>query len=50
MKEGSCWLQPPKLRHTVMGFSDDLELLEIIIPAKYDTVMVNEPPGGHPKP
>jgi hypothetical protein len=32
-----------------MGFSDDLELLEIIIPAKYDTVMVNEPPGGHPK-
>ena len=49
MKEGSCWLQPPRPKHTVMGFSDDLELLEVIIPAKYDTVMLNEPPGGHPK-
>ncbi len=48
MKKGSCWLQPPRIKHTVMDFSNDLELLEIIIPANYDTVMVNEPPGGHP--
>lgn len=48
MQEGSCWLQPPKIKHTVMGFSDDLELLELIIPANYDTVTLNEPPGGHP--
>ena len=49
MKEGSCWLQPPKIKHTVLDFSDDLEILEVIIPANYDTVNLNEPPGGHVK-
>jgi hypothetical protein len=48
MKEGSCWLQPPKIKHTVLGFSDDLEILEVIIPASYDTVNLNEPPVGIP--
>lgn len=37
MREGSCWIQPPGVKHTVLGFSDDYEILEIIIPAKYDT-------------
>ena len=50
MKEGSCWIQPPRIKHTVLGFSDDLEILEIIIPANYDTITVNEPPGGHANP
>ena len=38
MREGSCWLQPPKIKHTVLGYSDDCELLEIILPADFDTV------------
>ncbi len=38
MKEGSCWLQPPGIRHSVLGWSDDCELLEIILPAVHDTV------------
>jgi hypothetical protein len=38
MVEGSCWLQPPKIKHTVLDYSDDCELLEIILPAEFDTV------------
>ena len=35
---GSCWIQPPKIKHTVRGYSDDCELLEIILPADFKTV------------
>ncbi len=38
MKAGSCWIQPPGIRHTVVGWSDDCELLEIILPAEHETV------------
>jgi Cupin domain len=38
MREGSCWLQPPKIRHAVLDYSDDCELLEIILPADFETV------------
>jgi len=38
MNEGSCWIQPPGIRHTVLGWSDDCELLEIILPAEHETV------------
>ena len=37
-KAGSCWIQPPKIKHTVMGYSDDCELLEIVLPAEFETV------------
>jgi quercetin dioxygenase-like cupin family protein len=37
-KAGSCWIQPPKIKHTVKGYSDDCELLEIILPADFETV------------
>lgn len=37
MREGSSWLQPPNIKHTVLGYSDDCELLEIIMPADFDT-------------
>jgi len=40
MREGTCWLQPPNIRHTVLDYSDDCEMLEIIVPAKFDTVEV----------
>ena len=38
LEAGSCWLQPPGIRHTVVGWSDDCELLEIIAPAQTETV------------
>jgi mannose-6-phosphate isomerase-like protein (cupin superfamily) len=38
MKEGSCWTQPPRLRHLIMDYSDDVELLEVILPAEFKTV------------
>lgn len=39
MREGSCWIQPPNIRHTVVGWSDDCELLEIILPAEHETIV-----------
>ena len=38
MREGTAWLQPPRIKHTVLDYSDDCELLEIILPAEFDTV------------
>ncbi len=38
MKEGSCWTQPPRIKHLIRGYSDDCELLEVILPAEFKTV------------
>jgi uncharacterized RmlC-like cupin family protein len=38
MRAGAAWLQPPRIKHTVLDYSDDCELLEIILPAEFDTV------------
>ena len=38
MHAGSAWLQPPKIKHTVLDYSDDCEVLEIILPADFETV------------
>ena len=35
---GSCWIQPPRIKHAVLGYSDDCELLEIVLPADFETV------------
>jgi mannose-6-phosphate isomerase-like protein (cupin superfamily) len=32
---GDSWLQPPRTRHNVVCFSEDLELLEVIGPADF---------------
>lgn len=40
--EGDCWIQPPKIKHNVMYYSEDYELLELTIPAEYETVTVEE--------
>ena len=37
-RAGSSWTQPPGIRHTVRGWSDDCELLEIIMPAEHETL------------
>lgn len=41
MSAGSCWLQPPGIKHTVLDYSADVELLEIIVPADFKTVDVD---------
>ncbi len=38
MKEGGCWTQPPKVRHMILDYSDDVELLEVILPGEFKTV------------
>ena len=38
MKEGSAWTQPPRIKHLIMDYSDDVELLEVILPAEFRTV------------
>ena len=35
---GGCWIQPPRIKHAVRGYSDDCELLEIVLPAGFGTV------------
>ena len=40
-RAGSCWIQPPKIKHTVRGYSDDCELLEIVMPADFGTVTLD---------
>ena len=38
MTAGSCWIQPPGIRHQVIDYSDGCEMIEIILPAKFATV------------
>lgn len=40
IEAGDCWVQPPGVRHDVLYYSDDYELLEITMPAEYETVQV----------
>jgi hypothetical protein len=38
MQAGSSWIQPPRIKHVVLDYSDDCEVLEIILPADFETV------------
>ena len=38
MKEDSAWTQPPRIKHLILDYSDDVELLEVILPAEFKTV------------
>jgi quercetin dioxygenase-like cupin family protein len=38
MRAGDCWLQPPGIKHKALDYSDDCELLEIVMPANFKTV------------
>ena len=42
MEPGTCVHQPPGIRHTELGHSDDLELLEIVMPGQFET-LADEP-------
>ncbi len=39
-EEGDAWIQPPGIRHNVLSYSDDYEVLEITLPAGFETVQV----------
>ena len=39
MKAGSCFYQPPKIRHREIRHSRDLELLEVVSPASFKTYL-----------
>jgi mannose-6-phosphate isomerase-like protein (cupin superfamily) len=38
MRAGSCWIQPPRIEHVVLDYSDDCEVLEIVLPADFKTI------------
>ncbi len=40
MRQGSSWTQPPKIKHVINDYSDDCELLEIILPAEFETTEI----------
>lgn len=37
MNAGTCWTQPPSIKHAVLDYSGDFEALEIILPADFAT-------------
>lgn len=43
LREGSCVLQPPGIRHREVRHSDDLELVEITSPAEFATAGADAP-------
>jgi hypothetical protein len=45
MRQGSCWLQPPRIKHAVLDYSDDCEVLEVILPADFETVELAKSAG-----
>jgi quercetin dioxygenase-like cupin family protein len=38
MREGSCWIQPPRVKHKVLDYSDDCQVLDIVLPADFKTL------------
>jgi quercetin dioxygenase-like cupin family protein len=43
LKAGSSVQQPPGIKHTELAHSDDLELIEIVMPADFKTVTDAKP-------
>jgi mannose-6-phosphate isomerase-like protein (cupin superfamily) len=37
LEAGSCVYQPPEIRHRELGHSDDVEMLEVVLPADFAT-------------
>src|SRR4051812_49822778 len=43
MKAGSCFYQPPRIRHRELAHSKDLEMVEIVGPAAFKTYSSKKP-------
>ena len=41
LEAGSCVYQPPGIRHRELGHSDDVEMLEVVLPAGFTTEEVD---------
>ena len=37
MRAVSCFYQPPSIRHRELAHSRDLEMIEVVAPARFDT-------------
>jgi len=37
LEAGSCVHQPPEIRHREVGHSEDIEMLEVVLPANFTT-------------
>src|SRR3954465_8227225 len=48
MKAGSCFYQPPRIRHRELEHSRDIEMLEIVSPASFKTAEVKPPARKSP--
>jgi hypothetical protein len=44
MTAGDAWLQPKNIKHKVLEYSDDCEVLEIVMPANFRTVELEPEP------
>src|SRR5687768_14141968 len=49
MKAGSCFYQPPRIRHRELRHSKDLEMIEVVAPATFKTSSV-APPAARKSP
>ena len=45
LEAGSCVHQPPAIRHRELGHSDDIEMLEVVMPADFATENVTSVSG-----
>ena len=43
MKAGSCFYQPPRIRHREIRHSKDLEMIEVVAPASFKTHSAEKP-------
>lgn len=46
MKAGTCFYQPPGIRHRELRHSADLEMIEVVAPADFRTVALEAPESG----
>ena len=46
LEAGSCVHQPPGIRHRELGHSDDIEMLEVVLPAGFATEEVDSVQGS----
>ena len=37
LEAGSCVYQPPQIRHRELGHSEDIEMLEVVMPGRFET-------------
>jgi quercetin dioxygenase-like cupin family protein len=45
LEAGSCVHQPPEIRHREVGHSEDIEMLEVVLPGSFETQEVSSVQG-----